>query len=109
MTNNSICKDTAFDCVIKIIADPWTLHIIRSLLKGEMRFNELSTKIGSITSATLSSKLKLLEEKKLVNRVSFNEIPPKVIYSLTETGQDLSKIISSLESFSLKHFGWCDK
>jgi DNA-binding HxlR family transcriptional regulator len=73
-----------------------------------MRFNELSSKLGNITAATLSSKLKMLEEKKLINRVSHNEIPPKVVYSLTDTGQDLFKIIDSLELFSLKHFGWCE-
>jgi DNA-binding HxlR family transcriptional regulator len=104
---NDVCRDTAFNCVVKIIGDPWILHIVRVLMIGEMRFSELSVRVPGVTARTLSTKLKLLQEKKLLTRTSYDQIPPKVVYKLTDTGLELSQLINNIEKFGVDNFGWC--
>ena len=51
---------------------------------------------------TLSRRLKLLEDQKIVTREVIHELPPWVEYELTEMGVDLIKVIDAIEV-------WCDK
>ena len=74
-----------------------------NLLPGAMRFNALRTKLGPISSKTLSSRLKLLEELGFVQRQAFLEIPPRVEYHLTAQGRELGEVIAALEQFGNKH------
>lgn len=105
-TNLEICEQTAFDCVVKIVGDEWILKIIQQLLKGSQRFNQLQNKVKASPN-TLSSKLKLLEEKKLIQRISHHEIPPRVEYNLTPTGEEMSKLIDAIQSFANANFSHC--
>lgn len=84
--------------------------IIRDLLEGTKRFGDLqhsvvSFKTGArINSKTLTERLKVLEEVKLVVRKAFaHEKPPRVEYALTATGQELSKLIDTLRDFGKKY------
>ncbi len=63
---------------IHLLGDTCVLLIVMNLLPGSMRFNALRTKVGHISSKTLSSRLKLLEELGFVQRLAFLEIPPRV-------------------------------
>lgn len=88
----------------KTVADFWTVLIIRELLTGTKRFNELLDNVSGITNTTLSDKLKKLNEANLVERNQYNCIPVKVEYSLTTKGKDLEAVISGLEQYSNKWF-----
>ncbi len=79
------------------------LLIVMNLLQGSMRFNALRATLGHISSKTLSSRLKLLEELDFVQRLAFLEIPPRVEYHLTEKGRELGDVIAALEQFGNKH------
>jgi DNA-binding HxlR family transcriptional regulator len=87
----------------KIIGDIWTLLIIRDLLKGAKRFNELLESLKGISSSTLVQRLKLLESENILTRVSFPEIPPRVEYSLTQKGTDLHLIVEAIKSYGEKY------
>ena len=61
-----------------------------------LRYGELKRKLVGITHKMLSQQLKELEAEKLLNRKEYQQIPPKVEYSLTEKGQTLLPIINSM-------------
>lgn len=76
----------------QLLSDTWTMLIIRDLLKGSMRFSELEDSLGSISSRTLTLKLKRLEEESIVVKSNLH-------YSLTPRGKKLKKIIDAMESW----------
>ncbi len=79
-----------------ILNQKWTLHIIRDLLTGKKRFNELSHRLGGVNSRTLRDRLRALEEEGIVSRSVLSTIPPWVEYELTEKGQALNRVIESI-------------
>ena len=85
----------------KIIGGKWRLQIIWAIYKNEtIRYNELKRNIDGITNMMLSQSLKELEHFQIVNRKQYNEIPPRVEYSLTKEGLRLIPILKDLEKWS---------
>ncbi|MFH0836723.1 MAG: helix-turn-helix domain-containing protein [Candidatus Aenigmatarchaeota archaeon] len=87
-------------CVVartfQLIGKKWTLHVLKILhLSKTKRFNQLLNEIKGISPRTLSQRLKDLEKNGFVKRVLFNEIPPKVEYSLTEEGKKIAGCFGS--------------
>lgn len=70
--------------------------------KNSLRFKDFTNTLG-INSKTLSDRLKELEQSNLVIRTSFDEIPPRVEYTLTEIGDDLRPILETLNQFDTKY------
>ncbi|GAC1422351.1 MAG: hypothetical protein PVS3B3_04940 [Ktedonobacteraceae bacterium] len=97
------CLETPVGRAIHLLGDVWILLIIMNLLQGSRRFNTLRAALKPISSKTLSSRLKLLEELGFVQRRAFLEIPPRVEYHITENGQELGEVIGALEKFGNKH------
>jgi len=88
----------------EILEGKWTSRIIFYLLKNDhMRFGELKKSIPTITNTMLTSTLKELEQKGIVSRMQFNEIPPHVEYSLTESGNALLPVFYDLAKWSREH------
>lgn len=80
---------------LELLNQRWTLHIVRSLLNGPKRFNELARENG-INPRTLRDRLRSLEQEQVVSREVFSSIPPNVRYSLTPKGLALSGIFDGL-------------
>ena len=75
----------------------WKLRIICSLyVDGTLRYNDLVRKTRGVTNAMLSSSLKDLETDGIITRKQYEEIPPRVEYSLTERGRELWPILHRL-------------
>lgn len=88
------------DCPIKaacqMLEGKWKVPMIYVLCEnGTLRYNELRKALG-ITNMMLSNTLKQMEEDGLVNRVQYNEIPPRVEYSLTELAVQLIPMIDMM-------------
>ena len=83
----------------EIIGGKWTLLIIRDLASGVKRFNQLERSLHGISPKTLSGRLRSLEEEGIIIRQTFAEVPPRVEYSLTTKGRDLSIVIESMRSY----------
>ena len=79
-----------------LIGDKWKVLIVRDLLTGTKRFGELKKSVTGITQKVLTSNLRQMEASGLVKRKVFAEVPPKVEYSLTETGFSLKPILDSM-------------
>ncbi len=79
-----------------LIGDKWKVLIIRDLLTGTKRFGELKKSLNGITQKVLTNNLREMEASGLVNRKVYAEVPPRVEYSLTETGLSLKPILDSM-------------
>jgi DNA-binding HxlR family transcriptional regulator len=82
-----------------LLNQKWTLHIIRELMSGKRRFNELAHRCGGVNSRTLRERLRVLEEEEIVVRQVVNTIPPWVEYELTEKGHALNSVIESIAAW----------
>jgi DNA-binding HxlR family transcriptional regulator len=87
------------DHIIRLIGDTWTLMIVYTLLGGSKRFGELLHTLGSVSPKTVSQRLKMLEEERIVERRAYAEIPPRVEYSLTAKGMALADILNAMREF----------
>ena len=82
----------------------WALLVILILSENEpIRYNELGRKIPDISSRVLSNTLRTLEADGLVVRKFYQEVPPRVEYSLTDTGRSLVPIILELTEWAQKN------
>lgn len=73
------------------------------LNEGTLRFGELQRRMGSITQATLTKQLRMLEEFGLINRFVYSEIPPKVEYSLTDLGREFQPVLEQVRIWGEKY------
>lgn len=96
-----------FSCSINvtldIFNDRWKLSIIWHLLKEDKRYKQLHQEISQITQKTLTVKLKELEEKNIITREVFAQVPPKVVYSLTPAGRRLTPLLNEMFSWGISY------
>jgi DNA-binding HxlR family transcriptional regulator len=88
------CAATA---ALTVLGQKWVMRIIRALGERTQRFCELQDALGGANSATLSQRLKLLEDEGLVARHEVSAVPPWVEYSLTAKGADLRGAIAGID------------
>ena len=86
-----------------LISDRWKVLIIRDLMDGTKRFGELKKSIGSISQKVLTSNLREMEADGLVNRKVYAEVPPRVEYTLTDTGYSLKPILDAMVEWGLEY------
>lgn len=84
------------EITLSMLDTKWKPLIIKELLAGTMRFSELKTSVGKITQKVLTSNLRDMEEKGLVERKVYNQAPPRVEYTLTDIGYSLAAIIEPM-------------
>ena len=76
-----------------LIGDKWKVLILRDLMDGTKRFGELKKSIGTVSQKVLTAQLRDMEEKGLLTRKVYAEVPPRVEYTLTETGYSLKPVL----------------
>ena len=84
------------ETTLMLIGDKWKVLILRELLEGTKRFGELKKAIGSVSQKVLTAQLRDMEAKGLLTRTVYAEVPPRVEYTLTETGYSLRPILDSM-------------
>ena len=89
------------ETTLLMISDKWVVLILRDLRSGTKRFGELMKSVTGVSQKVLTEKLRSMEERGLVSREVYPEVPPKVEYSLTELGKSLYPVLDSLEDW-----GW---
>ena len=101
---NSIIEICPVRNVVARFGNKWALLVILVISENEpMRYNELGRKIPDISSRVLSNTLRTLEADGLVVRTFHQEVPPRVEYSLTDTGRSLVPIILQLTDWAQKN------
>ena len=84
------------ESTLMLIGDKWKVLILRDLMGGTKRFGELKKSIGTVSQKVLTAQLRDMEEKGLLTRKVYAEVPPRVEYTLTETGYSLKLILDSM-------------
>ena len=87
------------ETTLTLIGDKWKVLILRDLMPGTKRFGELRKSIGHVSQKVLTAQLRDMEEKGLVHREVYAEVPPRVEYSLTELGMSLKPILDALQAW----------
>ena len=88
-----------------LLGNKWKPLILRELLTGTKRYNELTRSIIGVSPKVLTENLRELEEDGVISRKVYPEVPPKVEYSLTENGKDLELVINAMRTYGEKYKG----
>jgi len=76
--------------------------VIHHLLEGKQRFGELTRLLGGISARTLTRQLREMEDCGIIHREVYQQIPPKVEYSLTSLGRDLEPVLYAMQAWGEK-------
>ena len=87
------------ETTLTMISDKWKVLILRDLLTGTKRFGELKKSLTGVSQKVLTSQLREMEENGLVERKAYPEVPPRVEYTLTETGYSLKPILDAMSAW----------
>lgn len=89
---------------MSILGGKWKWVILWEVYKADIiRYNKLKDRLQPIAHKTLSKQLKELESSNLIHREQYNEIPPKVEYSLTEKGKTLIPLMRLMSQWGEKY------
>ena len=94
-----LCKNMQLDqgnLIMKMLGGKWKLLIISRIYIGFDRFNSLERSINGISKNILSLSLKELENDKIISRYNYDEVVPKVKYSLTKSGNSFIPVLKIL-------------
>ncbi len=91
------------ETTLMLISDRWKVLIIRDLLDGTKRFGELKKSIGSVSQKVLTANLRAMEDCGLLIRKVYAEVPPKVEYTLTETGYSLKPVLDAMKEWGINY------
>lgn len=91
------------ETTLMLISDRWKVLIIRDLLEGTKRFGELRKSVGGVSQKVLTANLRSMEENGLLTRTVYAEVPPRVEYTLTETGLSLKPVLDALSLWGTEY------
>ncbi len=94
-----ILDNCPVEATLDLIGGKYKALILWHLADGKLRFSELRNRIKKATPKMLTQQLRELETQKLIHREVFPVIPPKVEYSLTETGKSLMPILVAMRDW----------
>lgn len=84
------------ETTLVLIGNKWKVLILRDLILGTKRFGELRKSLGGVSQKVLTTQLRDMEEKGLVSRKIYAEVPPRVEYSLTGLGASLKPVLDTM-------------
>ena len=91
--------ECAVATTVELIGSKWKLLILRNLLVGAMRYNNLRRTLPGISQKVLTTTLKSMVEDGLVIRTAYPEVPPRVEYRLSEIGDSMRPVIQTMENW----------
>lgn len=86
--------------LLEMLEGKWMLQLLRELFNGVKRFGELRRLLHPISPKTLTDRLRLLEERGIVTRTIYSEVPLHVEYHLTERGKQLQPIFAAMSAWA---------
>ena len=117
MTSRTASPDGRYDVlaeacptrqVISRIGDRWSLLVLYALEDGTLRFQELRRRVEGISQKMLTQTLRTLERDGLIRRTVHASVPPKVEYTLSPLGADLSGTIAAIRSWAYRNMDQID-
>ena len=90
---------------LSTIGDRWTLLVIAALLDGPRRFGDLQTEVSGIAPNVLTQRLRQLERNALVVARPYSERPPRFVYELSASGQELAGALRLIAGWGARNAG----
>jgi DNA-binding HxlR family transcriptional regulator len=87
------------------VGDRWMLLLVRAMLEGPKRFNDLQEAVPGIAPNILSERLKRLERESLIVARPYSTRPPRLAYELTGAGMELAGSLRLLAQWGARHSG----
>jgi DNA-binding HxlR family transcriptional regulator len=87
------------ETTLRVVGGRWKVLILRHLIDGTKRFNQLLRALPGISHRTLTRQLRQLESDGVIQRAIYRQVPPKVEYSLTPLGRSLEPILSAMHNW----------
>lgn len=98
---------------LEIIQGKWILPIIWALYcDSPLRYGQIKEQLGAVTDASLTRVLRDMESHNLIDRVEFDEMPPRVEYALTDATKELVPILQALFDWGVEQqriLGGCEE
>ncbi|BDF72995.1 transcriptional regulator [Oscillospiraceae bacterium] len=91
------------EATLTLIGDRWKVLILRDLMEGTRRFGELKKSLGGITQKVLTANLRQMEDTGLLTRKVYAEVPPRVEYTLTDTGYSLRPVLDAIAAWGAEY------
>lgn len=95
--------DCPVETTLMLISDRWKVLIIRDLLDGTKRFGEIKKSVGNVSQKVLTANLRSMEASGLLTRKVYPEVPPRVEYTLTETGYSLKPVLDAMVAWGMEY------
>ncbi len=90
--------------VQKLLSGKWSIYILLLLSENPLRFNEMQRRMPEeMTHTSLSRQLKMLEQSGLVERIDYQQIPPKVEYILSPIGRQFTPVLDTMCEWGKKY------
>lgn len=86
-----------------IVSGKWKVLILWYLSYSKLRFSDIQRKLPNVSQKVLSRQLKSMEEDNIIHRKVYPVVPPKVEYSLTDTGKRLIPILEMMHKFGAEY------
>jgi len=91
------------EVAINVIGGKWKAQIYYALWYGPLRFSELSRSLPNITQRMLTNQLRELENDGIIDRHVYEQVPPKVEYSISEYGNTMKPILLDMYRWGYMH------
>jgi len=99
MLKKTELPDCPVATTVQLIGSKWKLLILRNLMVRPWRFNELQKSLDGISQKVLTDSLRSMEADGLIIRTAYPEVPPRVEYSLSETGESLRPLLMTMQEW----------
>src|SRR5690349_10155854 len=93
---------------LDVIGDRWTLLIIRDLLRGIHKYQDMLCSLEGISTNLLAERLSRLVDEGIISKNMYSDKPPRAEYHLTEQGQQLASVVDALFHWGTQWRGWGD-
>lgn len=84
---------------VQLIGSKWKLLILRNLMDRPWRFNELKKSLEGVSQKVLTDSLRSLENDGIITRTVYPEVPPRVVYALSDIGESMRPILTSMKEW----------
>lgn len=88
---------------LNVVGGRWKPAILCRLTHGIMRYGELKKSIDGISERMLVAQLKELEKDRIIERIVYPQVPPRVEYQLTELGETLKPMLKAMSDWGNMH------
>ncbi|RSS68671.1 helix-turn-helix domain-containing protein [Streptomyces sp. WAC06614] len=95
--------ECGLDAAMEVMGGKWKVVVLWMLESGPRRFGELRRSIDGITEKVLAAHLREMEADGIVHREVYDEVPPRVEYSLTPIGVELNDALAPLSAWGAKY------